>query len=145
MLEILLDHLALTTFSQIKNRAIASITTETIPQFFKDFILSVTNTLAHFTTNWVSYIMHVNKVAIVISSKLIQKNTYKQYVSAKNAMFLLLLRTIMNIYCFSYMYASLNEVDPPISSKNIKQFSNVLNKVIINTVKHNLAQVLPQF
>jgi hypothetical protein len=43
--------IALTTFSQIKNSAIASIITETIPQFFKDFILTITDTLAHFMTN----------------------------------------------------------------------------------------------
>jgi hypothetical protein len=39
----------------------------------------------------------------------------------------------------------LNEIDPPISPKNIKQLSNTLNKVIIDTVKYNLAQVLSQF
>jgi hypothetical protein len=43
--------IALTTFSQIKNSAIASITTEAILQFFKDFILTATDTLAHFTVN----------------------------------------------------------------------------------------------
>jgi hypothetical protein len=43
--------IALTTFSQIKNRTIVSITTEAILQFFKDFILTATNTLAHFTAN----------------------------------------------------------------------------------------------
>jgi hypothetical protein len=43
--------IALTTFSQIKNSTITSITTETILQFFKEFILTVIDTLAHFTTN----------------------------------------------------------------------------------------------
>jgi hypothetical protein len=69
--------IALTTFSQIKNRAIASIITETISQFFRDFILTATNTLAHFTANWASYVLHVNKVTITISSRLIHQNTYE--------------------------------------------------------------------
>jgi hypothetical protein len=43
--------ITLTTFSQIKNSAIVSIITETISQFFKDFILTITDTLAHFTAN----------------------------------------------------------------------------------------------
>jgi hypothetical protein len=43
--------IALITFSQIKNRAIARITTEAILQFFRDFILTATDTLAHFTAN----------------------------------------------------------------------------------------------
>jgi hypothetical protein len=69
--------IALTIFSQIKNRIIASITTETIPQFFKDFILTTTDTLAHFTVNWASYVLHANKITTIISFKLIQKNTYE--------------------------------------------------------------------
>jgi hypothetical protein len=58
--------IALTIFSQIKNGIIASITTEAIPQFFKDFILIATDTLAHFTVNWASYILHANKIATII-------------------------------------------------------------------------------
>jgi hypothetical protein len=132
--------IALTTFLQIKNRTIASITTEAIPQFFKDFILSATNTLAHFTTNWISYVIHANKVATVIFAKLIQKNTYEQYVSAKNDdVFTVIKNNNEYLLFLIYVYKYLNEVDPPISLKNIKQFFNALNKVIINTVKHNLA------
>jgi hypothetical protein len=43
--------IALTTFLQIKNGAIASITIKAIPQFFKDFILTIIDTLVHFMTN----------------------------------------------------------------------------------------------
>jgi hypothetical protein len=69
--------IALTTFSQIKNETIASITTEGIPQFFKDFILTATDTLTHFTTGWASYILHANKITTIISSRLVQQNTYE--------------------------------------------------------------------
>jgi hypothetical protein len=69
--------IVLTTFSQIKNGTIVSITTKGIPQFFKDFILTATDTLAHFTTNWASYVLHANKITTIISSRLIQQNTYE--------------------------------------------------------------------
>jgi hypothetical protein len=50
--------IALITFSQIKNDTIVSITIETIPQFFKEFILIIIDTLVHFITNWVSYVYY---------------------------------------------------------------------------------------
>jgi hypothetical protein len=74
--------IVLTTFSQIKKETIVSITTEVIPQFFKDFILIAIDTLAHFTANWAFYVLHANKITTIISFRLIQKNTYEQYVSA---------------------------------------------------------------
>jgi hypothetical protein len=138
--------IALTTFSQIKNKTIASITTEAISQFFKNFILTATNILAHFTVNWASYVLHANKIATIISFRLIQKNTYEQYVSANRE---LLEKTIENsdeyIVFFTHIYKHLQNADPPIPHTNIKQISNSLSKVIYNTIQYNLAQVLPQF
>jgi hypothetical protein len=69
--------IVLTTFSQIKNDTIASITTKAILSFFKEFILIITDMLTHFMANWSLYVMHTNKIAISISSKLIQQNTYE--------------------------------------------------------------------
>jgi hypothetical protein len=136
----------LTTFSQIKNSTITSIITEAIPQFFRNFILTITDTLAHFTANWVSYVMHVNKVTTIISSRLIQQNTYEQYISANREN---LKATIENsdefIIFFTHIYKHLQNADLFILHTNIKQLSDPLSKVVFNVVKYNLAQVLSQF
>jgi hypothetical protein len=138
--------ITLIIFSQIKNDAIASITTEAIPQFFKEYILTIMDTLVHFTANWVFYVIHVNKVTITISSKLIQQNTYKQYVSAKKEA---LQAAIENndefLLFFTHICRHLQDVDPLIPYTNIKQLFNALSQVILKVVKHNLTQVLPQF
>jgi hypothetical protein len=127
--------IALTTFSQIKNETIASIITEAILQFFKDFILTATNTLAHFTANWALYVLHANKVTTIISSRLIQQNTYEQYISANKKN----IETIIEnsdefIIFFTHICKHLQNADSPISHTNIKQMSDVLSKVIFNVV-----------
>jgi hypothetical protein len=105
-----------------------------------------TNTLAHFTTNWASYILHANKITTIISSRLIQQNTYKQYVSANREN---LEAKIENsdeyIVFFTHIYKYLQNADSSIPHTNIKQMSDSLSKVIFNTIQYNLAQVLPQF
>jgi hypothetical protein len=90
--------------------------------------------------------MHANKIATFISSKLIQKNTYKQYVSANDED----LHTIIKnnkkyLLFFTHVCKYLQDTDPPILYTNIKQFSDSLSQVILKVIKHNLTQVLPQF
>jgi hypothetical protein len=88
--------------------------------------------------------MHVNKVTSTISSRLIQQNTYEQYVSAKKDA---LQATIKNsdefIIFFTHVCKHLQNVDPPIPHTNIKQLSDTLAIVIFKVVKYNLTQVLP--
>jgi hypothetical protein len=133
-------------FSQIKNSTIASITTEAIPQFFKNFILTSTDTLVHFTANWASYVIHVNKITTFISSKLIQKNTYEQYVSAKDEdLHVVIENNEKCLLFFTHVCKHLQDVDSPIPHTNIKQLSDFLSQVILKVIKHNLVQVLPQF
>jgi hypothetical protein len=109
--------IALITFSQIKNGTIASITTKVIPQFFKDFILTITNTLVHFTANWTSYVMHMNKVTTIISSRLIQQNTYEQYVSSKKEVLEAAIENSDEFIVFFYTYlqtfAKYQSLHPP--------------------------------
>jgi hypothetical protein len=90
--------------------------------------------------------VHTNKVTTFISSKLIQKNTYEQYVSAKDDdLYVIIENNDEYLLFFTHMVKYMQEVDPSIPNPNIKQFSNSLNKIIINFIKHNLVQVLPQF
>jgi hypothetical protein len=90
--------------------------------------------------------MHANKIATSISSKLIQKNTYKQYVSAKEEELYAIIENNNDfVLFFSHIYRYLYEVDPLISPQYIKQLSESLKKIIVNVIKYNLAQVLPQF
>jgi hypothetical protein len=90
--------------------------------------------------------MHVNKVTTTISSRLIQQNTYKQYISVKEKV---LQAAIKNsdefIVFFTHIYKHLQNVDLSIPHTNIKQLSDAFNIVILKVIKHNLAQVLPQF
>jgi low affinity Fe/Cu permease len=132
--------IALTTFSQIKNRTIARITTKAIPQFFRDFILTTTDTLAHFTANWAFYVLHANKIATIISSRLIQQNTYEKYISAhKENLEAIIENSDECIVFFTHVCKHLQNVDLSIPNTNIKQMSDALGKVIINTIKYNLA------
>jgi hypothetical protein len=100
--------------------------------------------LVHFMVNWASYVMHVNKVTFTISSRLIQQNTYEQYVSFKKDS---LQAAIENsdefIVFFTHICKYLQNADPPILYTNIKQLSDTLSLVVLNIVKYNLAQVLP--
>jgi hypothetical protein len=125
--------IVLITFSQIKNETIASIITETILQFFKDFILTITDILVHFTTNWASYVMYINKVATTISSRLIQQNTYEQYVSVhKENIKAVIENSDEYIVFFTYICKHLQNADSSIL--HIKQMSDALSKVIFNIV-----------
>jgi hypothetical protein len=102
--------------------------------------------LTHFTANWASYVNHANKIAFIIFSRLIQKNTYEQYVSAhRENLEAIIENTEECIVFFTHVYKHLQNVDLSILSTNIKQMSDALVKVIIKTIKYNLAQVLPQF
>jgi hypothetical protein len=134
------------TYHFLSKKNIASIITEAIPQFFRDFILTATDILAHFTANWASYVLHANKITIIISSRLIQQNTYEQYVSVHKEN---LEATIENsdeyIVFFAHIYKHLQNINSFIPHTNIKQMSNALSKVIFNVIQYNLTQVLPQF
>jgi hypothetical protein len=131
--------IALTTFSQIKNSTIVSITTETIPQFFKKFILMTTDILTHFMANWTSYVLHANKVTTTISSRLIQQNTYEQYVSAKEKALQAAIENSEYIVFFTHICKHLQNIDLLILYTNIKQLFNTLSLVILNIIKYNLA------
>jgi hypothetical protein len=132
--------IALTIFFQIKNETITSITTEAIPQFFKNFILTITDTLVLFMVNWASYVMYVNKVTTIISSRLIQQNTYEQYVRANREN---LEAAIENsdefIVFFTHICKHLQNANLSILHTNIKQLSDSFSKIIFNVVKYNLA------
>jgi hypothetical protein len=99
-----------------------------------------TDTLAHFTANWASYVLHTNKITIIISSRLIQQNTYEQYVSThKENLEAIIENSDECIVFFTHICKHLQNVDPPILNTNIKQMSDALGKVIIDTIKYNLA------
>jgi hypothetical protein len=105
-----------------------------------------TDTLAHFTINWASYVLHVNKIATIISARLIEQNTYEQYVSAhRENLEAIIENSDECIVFFTHICKHLQNTDLPIPNTNIKQMSDALAKVIIETIKYNLAQVLPQF
>jgi hypothetical protein len=112
-----------------------------ISQFFKDFILTIIDTLAHFTVNWVLYVMHANKVAFTILLRLIQQNTYEQYVSTKeDALQTAIENSDKFIIFFTHICKHLQNVDLSILHTNIKQMSDTLSMIVLNVV-----QVLPQF
>jgi hypothetical protein len=90
--------------------------------------------------------MHANKVTTIISSWLIQQNTYKQYISAKQEVLEAIIENSDEfIVFFTHICKHLQNADSSIPHTNIKQISDTLSKVIFNVVKYNLAQVLPQF
>jgi hypothetical protein len=90
--------------------------------------------------------MHANKIATFISSKLIQKNTYKQYVNAKDEdLYAIIENNDEYFLFFTYVVKYMQKVDLLIPHTNIKQFFNSLSQVIIKVIKYNLAQVLLQF
>jgi hypothetical protein len=91
-------------------------------------------------------VLHANKIATIISTRLIQQNTYEQYVSAhRENLEAIIENSDESIVFFTHVCKHLQNVDPPIPHTNIKQISNALAKIIIETIKYNLAQVLPQF
>jgi hypothetical protein len=90
--------------------------------------------------------MHTNKIAIFISSKLIQKNTYEKYVSCKDEdLYTIIENNDEYLLFFTHVCKYLQNLNSLIPHTNIKQFSNSLSQVILKVVKHNLVQVLPQF
>jgi hypothetical protein len=104
------------------------------------------DTLAHFMANWSFYVLHANKVTIFISLKLIQQNTYEQYVSIKEKALQAAIKNNNEFFLFfTHICRHLQDINPLISHTNIKQLSNTLSLVILKVVKHNLTQVLLQF
>jgi hypothetical protein len=88
--------------------------------------------------------MHANKVTTTISSRLIQQNTYEQYVSAKQEVLEAVIKNSDEfIVFFTHICKHLQNTDPSIPHTNIKQMSDTLGKIIFNVVKYNLTQVLP--
>jgi hypothetical protein len=79
--------------------------------------------------------MHANKVTTIILSRLIQQNTYEQYVSThKENIETAIENSDEFIVFFTHICKHLQNADPPIPYTNIKQMSDALSKVIFNTV-----------
>jgi hypothetical protein len=90
--------------------------------------------------------MHTNKITTFISSKLIQQNTYKQYVSVKEeALHAVIENNDKFLLFFTHIYRYLQDADSLIPHTNIKQLSDSLSQIILKVIKYNLVQVLPQF
>jgi hypothetical protein len=83
--------------------------------------------------------MHANKITTFISSKLIQKNTYEQYVSAKDEDLHAIIENNNDyLLFFTHICKHLQDTDSSIPHTNIKQLSYSLSQVILKVIKHNL-------
>jgi hypothetical protein len=137
--------IALFTFTRIKNDVIAAIITEFIPNFFKLYILDTTSYFSHFVANWILYVEEVYKITTRISVRLIlKKNTKVHYISVNNEKFTKKVKNNPNYITFHIKVYNHLQKSKPIASiqQNITDLVTVLDKVTIETTRHNLKQVI---
>jgi hypothetical protein len=136
--------IALSIFTRIKNGVITAIITEFILNFFKLYILDTTSYFSHFVANWILYVEEVYKITTRISVRLILKNTNVQYISVNNEKFTKKVKNNLDYITFHIKVYNHLQKSKPITSiqQNITDLVTVLDKVIIETTRYNLKQVI---